>query len=344
MTQLIDAGAPAASLSRAIEDRLDAVLRPLIDAGDDETTKREALEQLLVTVAAPVMKAVLRRKIGEIGTGRRFRAEDEEDIAAAAMVRLIRRLSHDLTVHPIERFKDYVAAVASHAFNDHLRRQEPERTQLAATIVRVLRRDPRFDVWRHGEQRVGGSVEWRGQKAASVDPERLRGALPPAGNVAEALAIVFRISDAPLAIPSLTAVLALRFAGGRSLPDQHVAEIAADDWVPWHELHRGRRADAVWREIKLLPREQRLVVLLHLRDSHRRTALRFFPITGVATLPEIAAAMGLNARALADLWRELPMPDEQIAERLGIPRQRVINLRSSARKRLARRLRKEGLW
>jgi len=121
-------------------------------------------------------------------------------------------------------------------------------------------------------------------------------------------------------------------------------ELAAKERVPWHELHCSRTAGAVWREMELLPREQRLAVLLHLRDPHGRTALPFFPIAGVATLQQIARALGIDDRALADLWRDLPMPDDQIAERLGVPRQRVINLRSSARKRLARRLRKEGLW
>jgi hypothetical protein len=43
--------------------------------------------------------------------------------------------------------------------------------------------------------------------------------------------------------------------------------------------------------------------------------------------------------ALAALWNDLPLPDNALALRLGSPRQQVINLRMSARKRLANRLR-----
>ena len=42
---------------------------------------------------------------------------------------------------------------------------------------------------------------------------------------------------------------------------------------------------------------------------------------------------------LAELWPRIPLDDLEIANRLGISRQRVINLRSAARQRLARRLR-----
>jgi DNA-directed RNA polymerase specialized sigma subunit len=39
------------------------------------------------------------------------------------------------------------------------------------------------------------------------------------------------------------------------------------------------------------------------------------------------------------LWRRLPVSDLEIAERLGVTRQQVINLRQAARQRLARGLR-----
>jgi len=41
---------------------------------------------------------------------------------------------------------------------------------------------------------------------------------------------------------------------------------------------------------------------------------------------------------LASLWNKLPLQDADIALLLGITRQQVINLRKSARERLARRV------
>jgi hypothetical protein len=40
----------------------------------------------------------------------------------------------------------------------------------------------------------------------------------------------------------------------------------------------------------------------------------------------------------AAMWNRLPLDDLTIAERLGVNRQRVINLRKSARERLTRRM------
>ena len=40
----------------------------------------------------------------------------------------------------------------------------------------------------------------------------------------------------------------------------------------------------------------------------------------------------------AEVWKDLPWSDLRIAERLGITRQQVINLRKCARERLARRM------
>jgi hypothetical protein len=42
---------------------------------------------------------------------------------------------------------------------------------------------------------------------------------------------------------------------------------------------------------------------------------------------------------LRELWPTLPRDDQWIADRLGVTRRQVINLRKCARERLARRLR-----
>jgi hypothetical protein len=64
-----------------------------------------------------------------------------------------------------------------------------------------------------------------------------------------------------------------------------------------------------------------------------------FPLTGVATVQQIAAALEFPLGHLAELWNSLPIDDERIAGLLQISRQQVINLRKAARARLGRRLR-----
>ena len=62
-------------------------------------------------------------------------------------------------------------------------------------------------------------------------------------------------------------------------------------------------------------------------------------MTGVASIRRIADALELDHAGFAELWPTLPLDDRDIAERLGLDRQQVINLRKSARARLARRTR-----
>ena len=49
--------------------------------------------------------------------------------------------------------------------------------------------------------------------------------------------------------------------------------------------------------------------------------------------------MGVPEDRFAELWNDLPLEDSAIAQLLGITRQQVINLRKTARERLARRMR-----
>jgi DNA-directed RNA polymerase specialized sigma24 family protein len=95
----------------------------------------------------------------------------------------------------------------------------------------------------------------------------------------------------------------------------------------------------LWEEIRQLPPRQAAALLLNLRDGQGRNAAALLPLTGIATLREMAAAVGLPPEELAGLWNRLPLEDILLADLLGVSRQQVINLRKSARERLARRMR-----
>jgi RNA polymerase sigma factor (sigma-70 family) len=97
--------------------------------------------------------------------------------------------------------------------------------------------------------------------------------------------------------------------------------------------------ERLWEEIRELPPRQRAALLLNLRDDEGRGMIELWPQTGVAPLAELAVALDLTEAALRELWPTLPRDDQWIAERLGVTRRQVINLRKCARERLARRLR-----
>lgn len=95
-------------------------------------------------------------------------------------------------------------------------------------------------------------------------------------------------------------------------------------------------------EIRELPRAQRVALLLNLRDTQQSDALMLLPLTGVAGLAEMAEVFELPLSEVSELWNRLPLDDLSIAQLLGVTRQQVINLRKSARQRLARRMEKAG--
>jgi hypothetical protein len=123
------------------------------------------------------------------------------------------------------------------------------------------------------------------------------------------------------------------------LPAAEADELSAPD--PGNivsDLGRRDQLRALWGEIRRLPPRQCAALLLNLRDENGRDAVALFPLTGTATMRQIAAVLDIPAERFAELWSFLPLEDARIAELLGATRQQVINLRKAARARLTRRM------
>ncbi len=321
----------------------DPILQPLLRAGD-EAARQAAMESLLVHVALPVIESVVRRKSGRFGRHLRLQREDEEDIRAAALYRIVRRLSVDLHANLICSLENYVAAVAIHVCDEHFARYSPEWGILRQQLRAILKQDAQFDVWSDRNQILCGRAGWRERPPAiRVDVGRLSESLPHGGPLCDALDVLFRVVGAPLLLAEAVTILAPHFAFRINASGVLFEEIADGSSLQSDALQMKEIATIVWREVRLLPREQRCALLLNLRDARQRSALRYLPMTGVATISDIAAALELDIHEFAELWVHLPMPDNDIATLLGATRQRVINLRSAARQRLDRRMRRESL-
>jgi hypothetical protein len=113
--------------------------------------------------------------------------------------------------------------------------------------------------------------------------------------------------------------------------------VAQDD-VAW-QVEKRIFLQRLWEEVQLLPLAQRTALLLNLRDASGAGCLALFPAVGVANLRQLAAVLELPLEEFAALWNQLPLEDAAIAKLLKLTRQQVINLRKTARERLARRLR-----
>jgi hypothetical protein len=83
---------------------------------------------------------------------------------------------------------------------------------------------------------------------------------------------------------------------------------------------------------------QRVALLLNLRDAAGNDALILFTLKGITSLRKIAEVVEFEVDAFARMWNQLPWDDKSIGQYMGLTRQQVINLRKSARERLARRM------
>lgn len=110
--------------------------------------------------------------------------------------------------------------------------------------------------------------------------------------------------------------------------------------TPEDEMLAREDIQTLWDEVRELPPNQRAALLLNLRDSRGNNALALLVLARIASFDEVADSLGMSAERLAELWNGLPLDDRRIGAMLGLTRQQVINLRKSARARLARRTRR----
>jgi hypothetical protein len=121
-------------------------------------------------------------------------------------------------------------------------------------------------------------------------------------------------------------------------PERAAQELPSVDVDPVERMELKRWMTELWNQICDLPQPQRAALLLNLRSGADQSAVALLPLAGVATIRQVAEVLGVPPEEFAELWNRLPLDDFAIAERLGVTRQQVINLRKSARERLTRRM------
>lgn len=314
----------------------DDILAPLIRAEDD-LRRREAIQEIVTGHAVPVLESLAAR----FRRSESLTPDESDELVSLVLLRVIRRLHavpHDLD-DAIAQFDNYVATLAYHVLYDMRRTRRPERTRLKNRLRYALKHDPRLALWFVADDLLCGLAQWNGRTtfARSIDiaPEAATSAMLDASRPADAVVALFRAR--PEAVP--LDVLVSVFARLWTVRDVPAAPPPAASVEPEQltALEGRESLERLWREIRLLPAGQRTALLLNLRDADGGNALLLFLVLGIATLPEIAEIAGVEESELTRIWDDLPMNDQAIARRLNTTRQQVINLRKSARARLARR-------
>ena len=294
----------------------DGVLHPLLEAADDRAAE-QAIEELIVRaegIAEQVVAYYRRRST--------LAADDADEVLSAVRQRLflkLRRLRGAPT-EAIASFDGYAAGVAYNAVNDRFRQRYPERTRLKKRLREIAGSDPRF------------TME---ATAAGVQCRLLPGRTAGAGGGALADALSDALAGGPMLLDDVVESLAAEEPRFETEPEE------LPDPAPTALVRLEQRSDVrqLWSEIQLLRPHQRAALLLNLRGDDGRNMAGLFVLIGVASIDEVAEAMGMAVEELASIWNDLPLDDLRIGARLGLTRQQVINLRKSARDRLARRMR-----
>ena len=97
----------------------------------------------------------------------------------------------------------------------------------------------------------------------------------------------------------------------------------------------------LWLEVCKLPVPQRRALLLNLGAggaAGRGVGMWLIPDLGIASFSVLADKLEMTREQLAEIWNDLPLPDNETGRMFGLQRQQIINLRSAARERLMRRL------
>jgi hypothetical protein len=328
---------------------VDALVARYLECTDPQ--KAEALlEELVVEHAQPGILKVVRYKLAHQG---RNETQDIEDVAAEVVVELIARLramQEAGNEAAIGSFSGYAAVAAYHACNEYLRRKYPNRHRLKNRLRYLLSNDKTIGIWEsEGGDSMCGRREWQAAGTAAASSERvsrwrdLLGDLPHGQSALHPAELLGRIFDrflGPIAFDELVDMVAWLWGveDPAAVSESAARQIDSGESNPGHRMELAQWLGKLWAEIRELPRPQRVALLLNLRSGPAAPAAALLPVTGTATIAEIAETLGFSMEEFAPIWRALPMEDLAIAERLGVRRQQVINLRKSARERLMRRI------
>jgi DNA-directed RNA polymerase specialized sigma24 family protein len=340
--------------------QIDGLLAPwlqMVQTRGDEAAESE-LALLIEAHIEPVIRSVIRFKLRFDSAAR----VDEADLAQEALGQWLaemRKLSARPDEHSIGDARGLAATITYRVCYRWLRQRSPRRHALRNRLQYVLTRQAGLALWtgagQMGRTLTAGFAAWRGR--AQAPSEKLRQLpgdekfLAQAGRLItnrqevklnDLLAAIFDYLRGPVAFDELLSVTAALLQIRDEPPastEEAIggAQLASGEDVAW-QVEKRIFLERLWEEVRELPRAQRAALLLNLREADGRGCLALFPATGVATLRQIAETLEIPAERFAELWPQLPLDDATIAGLLDLTRQQVINLRKSARERLARRL------
>lgn len=336
----------------------DVVLLALLVA-TNEAEEKQLQDELLLEHAAPVIRQTLRQRMRPALGYAETAAASVDDLFNDVYVRLLEKLN-ELRTRPeqsaIRNFSLYVARVTANTCNDYLRSRKQERHRLKHKLRNLLDRHPDFRTWQRENHAIYcGLATWE-----LID-------VPCPITSEDILAVIekFRttifVGKAPLAIPLSRIVAETFWHIGHAITLEQLVEIVAEfqgirdrlpesldaaegsfsqrlpDATPGRDLliEGQEMLQEYWEEIQRLPPDQRATICLSFADEAGEDLFSLLFAAGIATIPELATALGKSKEQFVDLWARVPMLDNtELAAYLGASRQQVSLWRFRAQSRL----------
>jgi hypothetical protein len=345
---------------KKLSPQIDNLLEPLLQMSGGEETGM-FLSELIAVHAEPVINGIIRYKLRNNfnRSGAEGEAEDLRQEAIAQLLVELQKLRSDMETYPIRDLRGLAATITYRLCAGWMRRQFPQRHALRNRIQYLLTRQAGFALWSADQDEmkklVAGYAAWKRQRPSIkanglkrlLQDEKLINSLGggDSADLKEALGTIFNHAGGPVEFDELVKTVAalLQISDRRfeSIDEDssgagvELADQEAD--VSWR-MEKRMFLQRLWEELRQLPLNQRVALLLNLRDHKGRGCIALFPATGIASIDQLAEALEMREEQLSELWNDLPLEDSKIAELLQQTRQQIINARQSARRRLARRL------
>ncbi len=326
----------------------DVVLLPFLSA-ESEIVSEECLNRLFEETVIPQIRKVLASYLT-------LTFDEKEEIQSDAQTRILKvlwklRAGKNSFVKPINNLSAYTSTVTFNCRKDFILSKQPE-WRRNDNRLRRMRDGGELIFFTDGEGVQFVCLELQTENASEMEFDEIVSQVcrkyPNHLFLKTQILAPSILKTANGALPKnilLKAILEITDAVNIEeieLPEEMFEYARKDDFIAKRQKNYLRR---IWDEIKTFPPNQRKVLILSLKESHRTEVVTLLLKKRIATIKEIADALEVNLEEFSEIFAKLPMSSAEIAEFLGIEdgensskEQKVDNLRSTARKLLRSRL------
>ena len=348
---------------------MDNVLVPYLTA-DDDGQRQQHLNELLTVRTAPVIRQVLRRRLGFYvsAQGANEKNQDAEDLYQETMTRVVQVL-HQLqssSGNDIDDFELYVSRIASNICTDFLRAKSPARTRLKYSIRDLFKQHDELVSWEYDREIVCGFARWGNTSKSTFSDQSIEDIETKLDNfrllhyadedvrVAPLPQIVVELFnwiggpvDIDVMVRMIAYLLGIKDQQLESLDDP--ASMKGDVYFAAvvrsgeSHLEANELLTCLWRAVIELPAEQRDAFALGFKDEAGQDLFTLLLTADIASWDELARGMGRSVAEVVRLRLRMPMEGATAADELRASRENVYKWRFRAIRRLEISLRAQKI-